>query len=76
MGQKAVICDWLPMSLNCRPFAMASDPCLNRPLYWGYLQPMRYLVSLLALLVCLGTHGCVTDKKLTPPDSVLDPRSQ
>jgi len=37
---------------------------------------MRCLVSLLALLVCLGTHGCVTDKKLTPPDSVLDPRSQ
>jgi hypothetical protein len=55
---------------------MASDPCLIRPLYWGYLQAMRYLVSLLALLVCLGTHGCVTDKKLTPPDSVLDPRSQ
>jgi len=44
------------------------------PFCKGYLQSMRYLVSLLALLVCLGTHGCVTDKKLTPPDSVLDPR--
>jgi hypothetical protein len=30
----------------------------------------------LAVLVCLGTQGCVTDRKLTPPDHVLDPRGR
>ena len=76
MAQKAVICDWLPVSLNCRPPATAIDPRLIGSLCGGYVHAMRYLVSLLALLVCLGTNGCVTDKKLTPPDSVLDPRGQ
>jgi hypothetical protein len=38
---------------------------------------MRYLMVLVAILVCLGAAGCVSsDKKITPPDSVLDPRGQ
>jgi hypothetical protein len=32
-------------------------------------------MTIIAVLLCLGAQGCVTDKKLTPPDSVLDPRN-
>jgi hypothetical protein len=37
---------------------------------------MRYLMTIMLVLACLAAQGCVTDKKLTPPDSVLDPRGQ
>jgi hypothetical protein len=37
---------------------------------------MRYAMAIIAVLLCLGAQGCVTDKKLTPPDAVLDPRGQ
>jgi hypothetical protein len=37
---------------------------------------MRYAMALIVVLTCLGVQGCVTDKKLTPPDSVMDPRNQ
>jgi hypothetical protein len=37
---------------------------------------MRHIMTIcLVALACLA-QGCVTDKKLTPPDSVLDPRGQ
>jgi hypothetical protein len=37
---------------------------------------MRHVITIVAVLLCLGATGCVTDKKLTPPDGVLDPRGQ
>jgi hypothetical protein len=37
---------------------------------------MRKAVTVIAVLFCLGAQGCVTDKKLTPPDHVIDPRGQ
>lgn len=40
---------------------------------WGR---MRKAVTVIAVLLCLGAQGCVTDKKLTPPDHVIDPRGQ
>jgi len=37
---------------------------------------MRHIITFcIVVLTCLA-QGCVTDKKLTPPDSVLDPRGQ
>jgi len=39
-------------------------------------EPMRYITMIVAVLICVGAHGCVTDKKLMPPESVLDPRGQ
>ena len=38
---------------------------------------MRYVIAVIAALFCLGAQGCGTsDKKITPPDHVLDPRGQ
>ena len=37
---------------------------------------MRYAMTIIAVLLCVTAHGCVTDRQLTPPDSVLDPREQ
>ncbi len=38
---------------------------------------MRYAMTILAVLFCLGNAGCVSsDKKVTPPDHVIDPRGQ
>ena len=37
---------------------------------------MRYAIMITAVLLGLGLAGCVTDKKLTPPEAVLDPRGQ
>ena len=37
---------------------------------------MRYAMTIIAVLLCVTAHGCATDKHLTPPDSVLDPRGQ
>ncbi len=37
---------------------------------------MRYVATIILVLGCIAAQGCVTDKKLTPPDSVLDPRGQ
>jgi hypothetical protein len=34
---------------------------------------MRYVLTLAAVLICLGAQGCVS-QKLAPPDHVLDPR--
>ena len=37
---------------------------------------MRYAMTIIAVLLCVTAHGRVTDRQLTPPDSVLDPRGQ
>jgi hypothetical protein len=37
---------------------------------------MRNVATIILVLACIAAQGCVTDKKLTPPDSVLDPRGQ
>jgi hypothetical protein len=37
---------------------------------------MRHVIIIVTVLLCLGATACVTDKKLTPPDAVLDPRGQ
>jgi hypothetical protein len=37
---------------------------------------MRTALAFAAVLLCLGTQACVTDKKLSPPDHVIDPRGQ
>jgi hypothetical protein len=38
---------------------------------------MRYVMAIIAVLFCLCAQGCGTsDKKITPPDHVLDPRGQ
>jgi hypothetical protein len=42
----------------------------------AYWLGMRYLITIIIVLGCLGAQGCVTDKKLTPPESVMDPRGQ
>ena len=44
-----------------------------RSVYW---RCMRYAMTIIAVLLCVTVHGCATDKHLTPPDSVLDPRGQ
>jgi hypothetical protein len=53
-----------------RRLAVASE---LSPAYWVC---MRYAIAMLLALTCLSAQACVTDKKLTPPDSVLDPRGQ
>jgi hypothetical protein len=36
---------------------------------------MRFLIVVGAVLYCVGFQGCVSsERKLTPPDHVLDPR--
>ena len=42
----------------------------------AYCLGMRNFMTIIIVLGCLGAQGCVTDKKLTPPDSVMDPRGQ
>lgn len=37
---------------------------------------MRTIITIVMVMLCLGVQGCVTDKRLTPPDSILDPRSE
>lgn len=38
---------------------------------------MKYTLTILAILACLSAQGCVaSDKALTPPDHVIDPRGQ
>jgi len=37
---------------------------------------MRYAMTIIVVLLRVTMHGCATDKHLTPPDSVLDPRGQ
>ena len=37
------------------------------------MGPMAVAVG---VLVCMGSQGCVIDRKLTPPDHVLNPRGQ
>lgn len=37
---------------------------------------MRYLPMIIAVLLGLSVQGCVTDKNLTPPDSILNPRGE
>jgi hypothetical protein len=43
----------------------------------GSIGPgMRYILAMLVVLICVGAQGCVSDKPMTPPDSVLNPRGQ
>jgi hypothetical protein len=48
--------------------------CLARATIGPYPGAMRHVLTLLAILVCCAAQGCVTDKKLSPPDHVIDPR--
>ena len=64
-----------------RPIALSRDESLDGGLPSGAItaiaRRMRYAMTILAVLFCLGTQGCVSsDKKVTPPDHVIDPRGQ
>jgi hypothetical protein len=51
--------------------------CLRVADHIAYPRPMKYTLTILAVLACLSAQGCVaSDKALTPPDHVIDPRGQ
>ncbi len=42
----------------------------------AFSASMRYAMIALAIAACLTVTGCVTDKVVTAPDHVLDPRGR